>query len=168
MVQNHQKSKGFTRAGRLLQRDIRKAGESRGFSVSKLLTHWAEIMGEDIAKISLPVQVKYGRQGLGATLTLLTTGANGPVLEMQKDTILAKANSCYGYRAIERIAITQTAATGFAEGAVAFGHKPRKAPDTAPAPITEAARAYAQDIGDTDLKTALERLGQNVISNSKR
>ena len=162
------KSKGFTQAGRLMQSDIRRAGESRGFAVSKLLTHWTEIMGVDIAKISVPVNVRYGRQGLGATLTLLTTGANAPILEMQKEQIRAKANACYGYNAISKVTVTQTSATGFSEGQVAFGHKSKPA-DTATRPqISDAARGIARKVDDESLKQALERLGQNIISKSKR
>ncbi len=116
----HATTKGFARTSTLLRERIRKAGESRGFAVTRVLTHWQEIVGEDIAAICKPVDVKYGRQGLGATLTVLTTGAQAPMLEMQKERIRAKVNGVYGYNAIERLRITQTAATGFAEGQAVF------------------------------------------------
>lgn len=168
MAQNRKRSKGFAQAGSLVKSDIRRAGESRGFSVAKLLTHWPEIMGEDIAAISVPVNVRYGRQGLGATLTLLTTGANAPLLEMQKGKIREKANACYGYNAISKIAITQTSATGFSEGQVAFGHQAPKMPTAVNPKITAAAKQMADTVEDESLKQALERLGQNILSNSKR
>ncbi|MCH2249176.1 MAG: DUF721 domain-containing protein, partial [Cognatishimia sp.] len=76
--------KGFQRTSSLLRDRIRKAGETRGFAVTRVLTHWAEIVGQDMAAICKPVDVKYGRQGFGATLTVLTTGAQAPMLEMQK------------------------------------------------------------------------------------
>lgn len=168
MAQSPQSRHGFARAGSLLQGQIRRAGESRGFSVSRLLTHWEEIMGPDIAAIALPVHVKYGKQGLGATLTLLTTGANAPLLEMQKEQIRAKANACYGYNAISKVSITQTAPTGFSEGQVAFGHK-KKEPASTPDPtLAKAAHDIAEGVSDNTLKQALERLGQNVLSKSKR
>jgi len=167
MSQGSFSSKGFARAGKLVQGQIRQVGESRGFSVSKLLTHWDEIMGEDIAAMALPVDVKYGREGFGATLTLLTTGAQAPLLEMQKPRILEKANACYGYRAISRILITQTAPTGFSEGQVAFRPKQQAKPE--PDPETRrAARTLTEPVQDDGLKEALERLGQNVLSKSKR
>ena len=168
MAQSPPSRKGFARAGRLLQGQIRRAGESRGFSVSKLLTHWEEIMGNDIAAISVPVQVRYGRQGLGATLTILTTGAHAPLLEMQKERIREKANACYGYNAISRVAITQTAPAGFEEGQVAF--RPKKPAKDAPlsTQTAKAAKTLAGDIGDDRLKQALERLGENILSKPKR
>lgn len=167
MAKGPHSRKGFARAGRLLQGQIRRGGESRGFSVSRLLTHWEEIMGADIADISVPVHVRYGRQGLGATLTLLTTGANAPILEMQKERIREKANTCYGYNAISRVSITQTAPAGFSEGQVAF--RPKKAKrDEVPQVPTEAARQLVGKVGDNHLQQALERLGQNILSKSKR
>ena len=150
-----------------MQADIRRAGESRGFSVSKLLTHWVEIMGDDIASISVPVNVRYNRQGLGATLTLLTTGANAPILEMQKQRIREKANACYGYNAISKVQVTQTSASGFSEGQVDFTHK-NASKKPVPDEISDEARGLVDAVGDDELKQALERLGQNIISNAKR
>lgn len=150
-----------------MQADIRRAGESRGFSVSKLLTHWVEIMGDDIASISVPVNVRYNRQGLGATLTLLTTGANAPILEMQKQRIREKANACYGYNAISKVQVTQTSASGFSEGQVDFAHK-NASKKPVPDEMSDEARGLVDAVADDELKQALERLGQNIISNAKR
>ena len=51
------RGKGFSSAGALLQGQIRRAGESRGFAVSRVLTHWAEIVGTDLAALARPVDV---------------------------------------------------------------------------------------------------------------
>ena len=159
------RKRGFERASALAASRIRSAGESRGFAVSRLLTHWAEVVGPDIARVARPVDVKYGR-GFGATLTLLTTGAEAPMLEMQKDRIRDRVNACYGYAAIQKVRITQTAATGFAEGHAVFEPMP-KAPKT-PQPIPQEIRTAAKGVGSDDLRAALERLGANVLSHAKR
>ncbi|MGR3270897.1 DUF721 domain-containing protein [Thalassococcus profundi] len=161
-------SKGFARTATLLQGQIRRASESRGFAQSRVLTHWPEIAGEDVAAISRPVDIGFGKGGLGATLTLLTTGAQAPMLEMQKEQIRARVNAVYGYNAIARIRITQTAATGFAEGQADFQHRPRPRADAAAAPeVVARARASTETVGDDALRAALERLAANVISRSK-
>ncbi len=160
-------TKGFTRTASLLGGKIRKASESRGFAQSRLLTQWAEVVGEQAAAISRPVEVSYGRGGLGATLTLLTTGANAPVLEMQKEQLRAKVNAVYGYNAIARVRVTQTAATGFAEGRVAFEHAPKAAErETDPALRAQASETAAV-IGNEGLRDALARLGENILSKHK-
>ncbi|THD76684.1 DUF721 domain-containing protein [Thalassobius vesicularis] len=168
MATRHSTTKGFARTSSLLQARIRKAGESRGFAVTRLLTHWPEVVGEDIAAIARPVEVKYGRQGLGATLTLLTTGAQAPMLEMQKDRIREKVNATYGYNAISRIRITQTAPTGFAEGQAAFTYRQKEAPKAPDPQVVAEAQALAQGTTDDALRQALEALARNVLSKSKR
>ena len=159
--------RGFEAASGLLKTQVRVAGESRGFAVTRLLTHWAEIVGEDMARMTRPVKVGYGREGMGATLTLLTTGAVAPMVEMQKEKLREKVNAVYGYAAISRILLTQTASTGFAEGQAEFMPAPKvktQAPD--PALQQEAARTAAP-IRDDGLRAALESLAQNILNRRK-
>lgn len=158
------RGRGFQSAARLLKERIRVAGESRGFAVSRLLTHWAEVVGEEIAAMALPVKIGYGREGIGATLTLLTTGAAAPVLQMQLPKIRERVNACYGYNAISKVVITQTAPTGFAEGQVAFRPAPKAPPAPPDAATVDAARTLSGEIGDPALRAALEALGEKVLS----
>ncbi|PKQ13458.1 MAG: DUF721 domain-containing protein [Alphaproteobacteria bacterium HGW-Alphaproteobacteria-1] len=160
--------KGFKRTSALLQPSIRRASESRGFSQTRLLTHWPEIAGESIAAIARPVDISYGRHGMGATLTLLTTGAQAPMLEMQKESLREKINAVYGYNAIVRIRLTQTAPTGFDEGQADFTHRHEAAP-AAPAPETLVrAGELVAPVTDDSLRAALEKLAQNVLTRSKK
>lgn len=159
------RGKGFAQAGGLVQPQIKRASESRGFAVSRLLTHWTEVVGEDIAKLCRPVKVGYARQGMGATLTLLARGAAGPMLQPQLPKIRERVNACYGYNAVSQIRITQTAATGFGEGQAAFSGPSRKAADR-PAPPGQKAEAQgaaeAAEISDPGLRAALAGLGARV------
>ncbi len=154
------RSRGFLSAAGLLAKPIRTAGEGRGFAVARLLTHWAEIVGAETAQIARPAKISYGKGGFGATLTLLTTGAQAPVLQMRLPEVKNKVNACYGYAAISHIKITQTAPEGFAEPAVVFDPAPR-----APSPAVKArAQEAAGDVSDEGLRAALENLGRNVMS----
>ncbi|MDE0968768.1 MAG: DUF721 domain-containing protein [Octadecabacter sp.] len=159
----HSTTRGFSRANTLMQKRIREATETRGFAQSRVLTHWAEIVGEATAKIAHPVDVGYARGGMGATLTVLTSGAQAPMLEMQKEQIRTKVNACYGFNAIARIRITQTAATGFSEGRMAFDDG-NVAPRGPKAEAQSAAQDLAAPVKSDNLRAALEALGANVIS----
>jgi hypothetical protein len=157
------RKRGFETAGALLAGALKAPAEKRGFGEAKLLTHWPEIVGEDLADIARPVKITYGR-GFGGTLVLLTTGANAPVLDMQKERIMERVNATYGYRAVAHVHITQTAPTGFAEGQVAF-----RTPKAAPAPPPDPARLAramegVEGIEDPGLKEALARLARNVLT----
>lgn len=157
------RERGFEPASRLLVERIRTAGESRGFAVARLLTQWPEIAGQELARITRPVKISYGREGLGATLTLLTTGAVAPMVEMRKDHLRERVNAVYGYSAIARIHLTQTAGTGFAEGQAQFVHAP-KAPAAPDPAIVAKATETAAVIKDEGLRAALELLARNVLT----
>ena len=145
------------------------ASETRGFAQSRLLTHWTEVAGADIAMISRPVDVSYGRGGMGATLTLLTTGPNAPVLEMEKEKLRARVNAVYGYNAISRIRVTQTAPTGFSDGAVSFEHRASVPQQVRPDPKLRAkADDYARPVKNNELRQALALLGENILNRTNR
>lgn len=158
-------ARGFRQAASLLQKQVRAAGEQRGFAVSRLLTQWAEIAGQDIAAMAHPVKVAYGRDGLGATLTLLCAGAVAPMVQMRLPQLRDRVNACYGYNAISRIRITQTAPQGFAESQTGF-EGPAPVPAARPEPSAAvAARADAATgtVADAGLRDALHVLARNIL-----
>ncbi len=157
------RQRGFEPTGGLLKQQIRSAGESRGFAVARLLTHWAEVAGEDLARVTRPVKVGYGREGMGATLTLLTTGAMAPMVEMQKERLRERVNAVYGYAAISRILLTQTAAIGFAEGQAEFTPAPKIPAKPDPVILAKAAETTAP-VQDPDLRAALAAMAQNILT----
>lgn len=159
--------RGFEPAAKLVAARVQSASEGRGFAVSRLLTHWPEIVGEQLASLTRPVKVSHTRGGFGATLTLLTTGPVAPMIEMQLPQLREKVNACYGYNAIARITLTQTAPTGFAEGQASFDHAPR-APVAPDAETRRAAQALAADISDPALQAAVARLAALKLSREGR
>ncbi|WP_282095763.1 DUF721 domain-containing protein [Epibacterium ulvae] len=168
MAVRRSSTRGFKRTSSLLNEQIRKAGETRGFAVSRLLTHWEETVGADIAAIARPVNVGYGRGSFGATLTVLTTGANAPMLEMQKEHLREKVNAVYGYNAISRVRLTQTAPTGFSDGQVEFKYTPKTQKVTPPDPqVKHAAVQVAEGAENDELRAALENLARSFLSKQK-
>ncbi|QYK42414.1 MAG: DUF721 domain-containing protein [Paracoccaceae bacterium] len=163
------RQRGFEPASGLIATRLRTAGEARGFAVTRLLTHWAEIVGDDLSAVTRPVRMGYGREGLGATLTVLVQGAMAPVVEMQKARIRDRVNACYGYNAVARITLTQTSGAGFAEGQAAFAPAPKAPVPPSPDPaIATRAAATADGVRDDGLRTALETLARNVLSRPRK
>lgn len=161
------RSRGFQPAASLLAARVQKAAEGRGFAVTRLLTHWSEIAGPQIAAVTRPVRISHGRASVGATLTLLTTGPMAPMVEMQLPALRDRVNACYGYNAIQRITLTQTAAQGFAEGQAQFVHAPKTPPAPDPVRVQHAAQVGAQ-FTDPTLAEAMARLALNVTSRNSR
>jgi hypothetical protein len=154
---------GFKKASVLLKRNIQRASESRGFAQSRVLTHWGEIVGEDISSVSIPTKVSYRTDGLGATLTVLTSGSNGPILEMQKEFIRNKINAVYGYNAVHKIKITQSsplALIGKHKGSTKVGSEKQKSNTEISPSLVKA----VNEIDDKNLRQALEELAINVFT----
>ena len=184
------KRKGFLQAGSLLEVGLRQSMAKRGFGESRVLTHWAEIVGADIARIAEPLKLNYPKDGFGADLVVLCVGANAPLVQMQIPDIIERVNSCYGYRAITRVKVTQTRGkhgegkhasvahsamsqsnlptptglvpSGFAEEATPFQHR-TKADILRVSKKQDMHRALA-NVQNPALKTALESLGESIFS----
>lgn len=85
------------------------------------------------------------------------------MVQMALPQLKDRVNAVYGYSAISHIHLTQTAATGFAEGQAEFtpAPKPAKHPDPA---LTAQAQAVAEGVTDPSLRSALEQLAQNILT----
>jgi hypothetical protein len=158
--------RGFEPAFGLMKDAVRSAGESRGFAVARLLTHWAEVAGEEMARKTRPVRIGYGKGGMGATLTLLVKATEAPMVQMALPVLKERVNAVYGYAAISHIHLTQTAPLGFAEGQAEFAAAPKPVP--APDPVLQAKAGEAADgIADPALRSALEQLAQNILTRQR-
>ena len=90
------------------------------------------------------------------------------MLEMQKEQLRIKVNAVYGYNAIARIRITQTAASGFAEGKAHFDRRPEPKPSAEADPdVVRQVNTMTAPISDQPLRSALDALGRNVFSKQK-
>lgn len=168
----------FEAAGGLVQAQIRKAGEARGFAVTRVLTHWAELAGPELARLCRPQRVSYARGGFGATLVVETPGAAAPMVQMRLEALRERINAAYGYAAITRIQLVRGAALrGMVEAQAPFAAPLRSDNLAPPAPAAMArargvveglAESVTQGVSDTGLKAALELLALNIFHRGRR
>ncbi len=131
---------------------------------------WPEVVGERLSSLCVPVKVSYSRANrLGATLVVRTEGARATEVEHLGPRIIERVNQFYGYRAIDRLKVTQTTAPGgFAEEPARFAGPSPDAPFT-PDPAAQARAAeMTREIQNEALRTALTRMGAHVIANAQR
>ena len=84
---------------------------------------------------------------------------HAPLLQMELPRIRDRVNAVYGFNAIARVTITQTAAQGFAEGQAQFQHRPATpGPPHATPQATAAAEAIAARFDDPRLADSMRRL----------
>lgn len=154
---------GFRRAGTTYRSALNSVAAKKGFAESDVLLRWPEIVGGLKLGTCQPLSVKFsGDRQAGATLVVETTSARAPELDLMKPMLLERINQFYGYRAIGRIRIQQTAgASGFAEDQQAFeGPKPGAPTDQHRA----AAATLTEGIESTGLRDALTRMGSHVLA----
>lgn len=153
-------AKGPVHLGGIIRRQIRPAAEKRGFVETRLLTHWREVVGAEIAELCRPVRVSYAGGGFGATLTLLTNGAFAPIVEARREEIRERINAVYGYNAITRIRVTQSSA------AMLFEPEERT-PALSPRPSADEIRSLERELAsiiDEDLRKSLRKLGEALLA----
>jgi hypothetical protein len=121
------------------------------------------IVGEEISSVSIPTKVSYRTDGLGATLTILTSGSNGPILEMQKEFIRNKINAVYGYNAVHKIKITQSSPVALiGKNEASMNIMPKK--NKISGKISPSLEKAVNEIDDKNLRQGLEELAINVFT----
>ena len=79
----------------------------------KLLSHWSEIIGPDLAARSRPLRMKWGRRAhIGesaapGTLVIACDGATALRVQHMSEQIADRVNATFGWRAVGRILIEQ-------------------------------------------------------------
>lgn len=149
---------GFTRAGGLIGAQMDRVAARRGYLEARLAALWPEVVGPEVAAIAWPAKLTLSRGPAGGALALAVRGAHAPQVQMMAPGIIEKVNALLGPGAVRRVTLTQSA-RGLAPPARALPSGPR--PAAAPrAPVP----AEISNIGDDDLRRALETLARNVLS----
>ncbi len=160
--------RGFRSAGETARKRLGEAAAGHGFAEPEVLMRWPEVVGERLSALCVPVKVSYSRaHRLGATLVVRVEGARATEVEHLGPRIIERVNQFYGYRAIDRLKVTQTsrgASGGFAEAPAGYKGPPDAAPSE-PGPEAEARAAeLTRGIESEALRAALTRMGAHVIS----
>lgn len=164
----------FEPAAALIAGPLRKAAAARGFALARLLTHWDEVAGPELARLCRPLRISYARKGFGATLVLESPGAAAPLVQMRLEGLRARINAAHGHAAIARIQLVQGGlgvVPGMAEAPAPFARGPALPRSDNLAQPSAAAldrargvvAAMCRDVADDDLRAALERLALNVL-----
>ena len=80
----------------------------KGFAEAGLLIHWRDIAGRELARMSQPVKIQFGRtRNTGGTLTVRCGGAAALEIQHLAPVILERINAYLGHGAIARLKIEQ-------------------------------------------------------------
>jgi len=135
-----------------LHKVTEKIYRKRGFASAGVVDNWPAIVGEDLARHSMPE-----RLGGDGTLRLRVDGPLATELKHLEPQILERIASYFGYRAVNRLSLIQ----GPLEIPPVEKSKPTRALDS------DSAKTLADTLRGTrnaDVKQALARLGEAVLS----
>lgn len=148
---------GRTRTVAEMLPDIGRAAYRRfGFVQSAVVSRWSEIVGARYADVSAPESIRFPQgQRSDGVLTLGVVGAHAPMLQHVAPEIVERVNRFFGYPAVARVVIRQSAA-------------PRPAAPRTPPPSLKPLPVDLGDslraIGDPELKAVLESLARGVAA----
>ncbi|MEM9725198.1 MAG: DciA family protein [Pseudomonadota bacterium] len=159
---------GLTAATDCVKDAFRAAAGKRGIAEARLITHWPEIIGAELARVSRPIRVKPPRGlALGGVLVLAVDGARASEVEHAIPVLIERVNAHYGYGAVLDVQLTQATTGGFYDPE-AGPKRPRAArPDELPEDQRARLDAMTRPIQNGALRDALQRLGANVIARSE-
>ena len=156
-------SRGFVRAGGLIEPQLRTAAARRGFAQARLRALWPEIAGPEFAAICAPLKLARARGPAGGLLTLAVDGPHAPQLQLLLPLLRERVNAALGPGTVGRIQLTHSPA-GLAEPPAAA---PRRRRRREPPPDLGRHAGTISSIGDGELRAALETLARNVLSRSR-
>jgi hypothetical protein len=141
----------------LVRRTLADTFARQGFASTELVTHWTDIVGQEVAAHCEPMRIKWPRGGdmeapEPATLVLRVEGPVAIEIQHLAPVILERVNRFFGWRAVGRLALRQAPLAR------------RTAPPPPPPPDPELAARLAAtiDVADEDLRNALARLGAAI------
>jgi hypothetical protein len=133
----------------------------RGFGEAQVILEWPAVVGQDLARDTLPVKLSFGRgERVDGTLHLRVAAGAALAIQHLEPLIIERINTFFGYKAVGRLAIRQ--------GPLPRRNEPKAPPP--PRPLSEAEsqalQGRLQTVNDPGLREALERLGRAVIGST--
>jgi hypothetical protein len=132
-----------------------------GFAYADLITQWPAIVGDGVAQWSEPDRIKWPRAGTderrqGGTLVIRVTPGRGLDLQHETPRIIERINAFYGYAAIAAVKIRQ--------GALGRKMAASRASPELGAAAAQALESELSAVADPELRAALKRPGEGVLS----
>jgi len=149
-----------TRLARLVPPLARKAYRRRGFVSDEALARWNDIVGEDLARTTVPLRLRFARGARrGGILELRVEPAAATTLQHRSEEIKARINRYFGYEAVARLSLLQ--------GPVEAPTRSNKEnPEQLPAGESQhraEAERLTKDIEDDRLRNVLSRWGAEIL-----
>ncbi len=129
--------------------------------LGRLVTHWADIVGKDLADRAQPVNIHYrkvpGSKKAEATLEIAASSAEATLLHYRKELILERINQIFAERLVTSLRFVPLAAN---EGRTKVARTIKRT--VSPKDKVDLTNIL-ESIDDPELKERLERLGTSIL-----
>ncbi|NCO03195.1 MAG: DUF721 domain-containing protein [Alphaproteobacteria bacterium] len=141
-----------------------KLFQRKYIALGRIVTHWSDIMGAELAQKTQPLKIHYRKaQRKGdkpqATLEIAASSANASLLIMKKGVLLEKMNHIFGEAWITDLKFVHIPANLSDKG------KKRTASKSMDAGEKKALTSMLDMVEDIEIKERLERFGQAFFKN---
>lgn len=149
--------KGLRPLGQTVEALTRPSMRKRGFAENSLLNHWPSIVGPELAAWSCPQKLAQQHDN-GGVLHIAVSGPYALEIQHLEPIILERIATYFGYRAVSRLSLKQTAMDRITPPPA----KPWQ-PARLSAAEAEKLNTLLSGISDEELKAALQHLGESVL-----
>jgi hypothetical protein len=148
------RGRGPVALGAMLPRIAGRALRRRGFAEAAIITNWAAIVGDVLARETIPQKLAFPRgENTGGTLHVRVSGAFSTELQHLAPLVTEKINAYFGYAAVAKLAMKQGPITR------ARAEPRRKSAPPLSGPHSPELVKILSQIDDKDLRASLTRLG---------
>lgn len=82
---------------------LKKILKKSGYNFNNIVDNWTKMVGKKVSDASYPVTIKIGKEMIDGTLVLNVIHGKELEIEYNKQTILEKINSFFGYKIIDKV-----------------------------------------------------------------
>ena len=168
IISSERKSKDLTSISKTLMPLAKQLLGTRGFMETDLLTNWKHIIGEELARYSLPQKLTFRKDERtdGCLTIAVLSGAFAMEIRQNEPRILDKINIYFGYKAVSKLKIIQNTNPEY------FLISKKSIDNVKKNLVTEAEESYIteliKDVSNPELKETLKNLGIAVFNRRKK
>jgi hypothetical protein len=161
IISNQRTGYGALNISQTVRHITKKIVGKKGFVEVDIISKWETIVGKELAENVIPQKIifKKGRRDGGTLYVLVSNGAFALELQHKEQVVISRINSFFGYRAIEKINISQ----GYWE----VKKQEKKENKIDKIEKNEKVEKTVSSIENQELKDTLEKLGNLVYMKKK-
>lgn len=162
-IRSEHTSSGLVNLAKVVMPVAKQLLGAQGFYMVDLLTNWQTIVGKNLASYALPIKLTFKQdERCNGCLSIITlSGAFAMEIKQKERMILNKINEFFGYEAVGKLKILQTAAVAD------FGVNKKPIENLQKNVVSADKENYIteliKDIQSPKLRLVLQNLGQAIV-----